>query len=123
MSRSWGHAVRRLTADEIARAKEHDEHSAKVFRREGYRYNTVCRMPKCQEWISHEITYNYVTGRAGRVSWAAKDVCTGHAEKFAAKNGVEIADAPAQEHASQQAIQAAFGADPASFLAAKEASQ
>lgn len=109
MSNSWGHAVRRLAEAEVARAKEQDEHSAEVFRREGYRYSTVCRMPKCQEWISHEITYNYVTGRAGRVSWAAKDVCTGHAEKFAAKNGVEITDATPQERASQQAIRAAFG--------------
>ena len=109
MSRSWGHAVRPLAEAEIARAERQDEHSAVTFGKEGYRYSTVCRMPKCKEQISHEITYNYVTGRAGRVSWAAKDVCTGHAEKFAAKNGVEITDAPPQEHASQQAIRAAFG--------------
>lgn len=109
MSNSWGHTVRPLTEAEITRALEQDKHSAEIFHRDGYRYDSVCRMPKCKETISHQITYNYVTGRAGRVSWAAKDVCTGHAEKFAAKNGVEITDAPASVHASQQAIRAAFG--------------
>jgi hypothetical protein len=117
VSKSWGHAVRRLTEDELARARRQDEHSAGVFGREGYAYETICRMPKCGERIACEIRYSYVTGRAGRTSWAAKNVCTGHAEKFAAKHGVEITDTPPQEHASQQMIQAAFGS--ASLLAAK----
>lgn len=119
MSRSWGHAVRRLTDAEITRAVQHDKHGAEIFHRPDYAYDSVCRMPKCKERISHQITYNYVTGRAGRVSWAAKDVCTGHAEKFAAKNGVEITDAPAREHATQQAVRAAFGTS--SLLTAEEA--
>jgi predicted secreted protein len=121
MPRSWGHEVRRLTEDEIARAEKQDERGAEIFKREGYAYTTICRMPKCRERITCEIRYSYVTGRAGRTSWAAKNVCTGHAEKFAAKHGVEITDAPAQEHASQQAIRAAFGTGSASPVAVKEA--
>lgn len=109
MSRSWGHEVRRLAEAEIAENERRDKHSAEVFGRDDYRYNTLCRMPKCKESATHQVRYSYVTGRAGRTSWAAKDVCTGHAEKFAAKHAVEITDAPPREHATQQAIRAAFG--------------
>jgi hypothetical protein len=112
VSNSWGHAVRRLTGDEIARAEQHDKHSAEVFGREDYAYDTICRTPKCRERVAYEIRYSYVTGRAGRVSWAAKNVCAQHAERFAAKHGIEITDAPPREHASQQAIRAAFGVTP-----------
>ena len=115
MSNSWGHEARRLTEAEIARLERQDEHSAQVFGREGYDYNRTCKTPRCAEHATHEIRYSYVTGRAGRVSWAAKNICTGHAEKFAAKHGIEITDAPPQEHASQRALQAA-----ASLLTAEE---
>lgn len=121
MSNSWGHAVSRLTAEDIACAERMDRHSAEIFGaigREREPYYTVCRMPKCRERITCEVRYSYVTGRAGRTSWAAKNVCTGHAEKFAAKHGVEITDGEPREHASQQMIQAAFRS--ASPAAAKE---
>jgi hypothetical protein len=101
--------VRRLAADEMARAEEQDKRHGEISGQEGYAWSTICRMPKCRERATCETQYSYVTGRTGRVSWAAKVVCTGHAEKFAAKHGVEITDAPRTEHASEQAVRATFG--------------
>jgi hypothetical protein len=85
MSNSWGHSVRPLTEADLARNK-----------RLGWE---KCRTGKCQEPATHATHYNYVTGRAGRVSWSERHVCTAHAEKFAASHGVEIEAAPAPEHA------------------------
>lgn len=88
MANSWGHVARRLGADELAVV------------RAGSAYHRTCRAPKCEEPVTHATQYNYVTGRAGRTSWASRYVCTGHAEKFAARHGVEITEAAtAREHA------------------------
>lgn len=79
MSQSWGHAVRRLTEAQAALDALHD---------------WKCRTGKCGEPVTHITQYSYVTGRAGRVSFSQRRVCTGHAERFAAKHEIEIADAP-----------------------------
>lgn len=90
----FGHAVRRLTADEINRWVELDvtleqrwpEHAHD--RR--FRY-AVCRATKdCLGKITHEVSYCYVTGRRGRITTAEKRVCREHAEAFAAKHGIEL---------------------------------
>lgn len=89
MGNSWGHAVRRLTEDEVARYASH---------------GWVCTAGKCREPVTHLTEYSYVTGRAGRTSWAARKVCAAHAEKFAAKHEVEVTDAPRPVHASETAV-------------------
>ena len=101
MGNSWGHAVRPLTADELASNKRQDEKWPK--------YPHRCTAAKCQEAPTHATAYNYVTGRAGRVSWSERQVCTVHAERFAAKHGIEIAVAPVPVHASQAMLAAATG--------------
>lgn len=109
MSRSWGHEVRHLTEPELAALERQNRRGAEIFGREDYDYDVTCKMPKCRDRATHEVRYRYVTGRAGRTSWAAKNACTSHAERFAAKHEIEIADAPPRQHAIQQAIGQAFG--------------
>ena len=99
MANSWGHAVRTLTAEELASLERRNKRGAEIFGREDYDYDIRCKTPKCRERVTHATRYSYVTGRAGRTSWASRNVCTGHAEKFAAKHGIEIADAAPQLHA------------------------
>jgi hypothetical protein len=70
----------------------------------GDRYYS-CRTPRCTEPSAFETTYQYVTGRAGRVSYARKHLCHAHAEKFRAKYGP--AELPADAH-SRHASEAAF---------------
>ena len=97
MSRSWGHAVHRLADAEMARMEQ----------MAGTYYGT-CRALKCQEPVTHITQYSYVTGRHGRTSWSERRVCTGHAEKFAAKHGIEITEGlPPREHAMQRMLRTA----------------
>lgn len=80
-SSSSGHAVRWLTPAEA----DHDD-----------RWGLLCSYSaKCRNATAAQTSYSYVTGRAGRTSWAAKRVCTTDAEKFATRHGVTIAADPA----------------------------
>lgn len=91
MANSWGHTAYRLGDAEMARRSAFST------------YQQTCRAPKCQELTTHVTQYSYITGRAGRASWSSRYVCTGHAEKFATKHGIEIAAvAPSREYAMQQ---------------------
>lgn len=81
MGRSWDHAVTRLDPDTI------DEHD---------RWGRRCSARRCVEPVTHVTGYRYVTGRAGRVSWAELRVCEGHAARFAQRYQVEIGPAPAR---------------------------
>lgn len=79
MSSSWGHAVTRLDPDTI------DEHD---------RWGRRCSARRCIEPVTHVSGYRYVTGWAGRVSWAERRVCEGHAARFAQRHQIEIGPAP-----------------------------
>lgn len=93
MGRSWGHAVRWLTAAEIDRYDRWGERCA------------VSR--KCEGAAVCLTAYDYVTGRAGRVSQSSRRACGDHAAAFAAKNGIEIAPAPTTEPKRERGIIAA----------------
>jgi len=93
MGRSWGHVVRQLTDAEIDHYDRWDERCAVS--------------PKCQDQATHLTAYDYVTGRAGRVTDSRRRACTPHAEKFAAKHGIEIAPAPEFEPKRDRGIIAA----------------
>jgi hypothetical protein len=86
MSSSWGHTIRALTADEVERSK-----------RLGY---AKCAAGKCREQRRYVTTYKYVTGRAGRVSSAQRELCGDHAAKFCRKHGLEF---PGAEPTGQRA--------------------
>src|SRR5690606_6685875 len=79
MSSSWGHAAARLDPETI------DEHD---------RWGRRCSARRCVEPVTHVSGYRYVTGRAGRVSWAERRVCEGQAARFAQRHQIEIGPAP-----------------------------
>ncbi len=90
MGNSWGHTLERLSDEritEMAHAKACDC---------GCRRRRLCVMGRLdhQAPATYLATYNYVTGRAGRVSWASKHICDDHAAKFAAKHGIDLASVP-----------------------------
>lgn len=94
MSKAWGHNVRLLTDDEIAH-QMHMANSSYQFDidhpKEGripnldkcIHYQRKCRISaKCQNLSTQMLTYRYVTGRAGRTSYAEKPICDHHAKKY-----------------------------------------
>ncbi len=97
MSRSWSHHVSRL-----------DE--AIVDRND--RFGSTCATGKCTGLPTHAIGWDYVTGRAGRVSYATWHVCTGHGTKFAAKHQLTVLDPqPEQPSAVAAAMQTMVGGE------------
>jgi hypothetical protein len=94
MGNIWAHDARRMTAAEI----DYDD-----------RWGRVCGFsPKCQAMTAVVTSYKYQAGRGGtgRATVANKHVCADHADRFAAKHGITIADAPQQEPAPDSFLSA-----------------
>ena len=112
MSNSWGHTLEQLSVQHLFDLARSD---ARTAARGGSYFYGTCTIGKVthNEPATYATSYNYVTGRGGRVSWARKLVCADHAAKFAAKNGLDINAAPTErtqpKHATEQAIEAMFG--------------
>ena len=86
MPNSWGHAISLLPRG--APQRRHP-----------------CTAPWCDQLATHLTVYNYITGKAGRVSFASRGVCDDHAAKFRAKHHLaepEVAAAP--QHALERLI-------------------
>lgn len=67
MGNSWGHKVRPLTGEEIKQVW----------------IGKKCKISsKCKNDSTYMLTYNYITGRAGRSSSSEKRICKQHAEKY-----------------------------------------
>lgn len=77
--RSWNHKVCRLDPADVDRND---------------RFGATCATGKCTNLPTHATRWDYVTGRAGRVSDVTHWVCTAHAETFATKHTLNIADPP-----------------------------
>lgn len=95
-AKSWGHAIRALTADELERARVRLENSKRTYAADIARGQLWpirwrwCGSPKCQEphaWIGW---YSYVTGRAGRVSQRNVYLCDAHARRFCEQHGLTL---------------------------------
>lgn len=94
MGDSWGHTLTRLSSEALAKIDRRVAH----FREQGYGYDgdleqaRSCTLGRVTHLDRAEylFTYSYVTGRAGRVSFASKNVCRDHAEKAAAKYGIDL---------------------------------
>lgn len=98
-STSWGHAIRALTPEELI-----------AYGGEGHK----CA-GKCPHRATHENSYSYITGRAGRASSARRPACPEHAKKFATKHGllqVPTEATPGRPSASQAMMNAALGINP-----------
>lgn len=60
------------------------------------RWGRRCATNRCVEPVTHQTSYRYVTGRAGRVWVSQRRVCADHAAAFARRHQVEIGPAPAR---------------------------
>jgi hypothetical protein len=98
MSKAWGHSVRKLTDEEIKKQIEMGENLARWYAEHSIEgripptkeqcvyYERKYRISgKCKNESTHLLTYQYVTGRAGRSSYAEKPICEHHAEKYLVK--------------------------------------
>lgn len=114
MSNSWGHTLEQLSVRHLFDLARSDARTEARGSEHAYFYGT-CTLGRVthNEPATYASSYNYVTGRAGRVSWARKLICTDHAVQFAAKHGIDINAAPTErqrpQHASEQAVEALFG--------------
>ena len=53
--------------------------------------NRTCRMGRlCPKPTTHRLYWRYVSGKAGRTTWAERYSCQKHAEAFAKRSGVAI---------------------------------
>jgi hypothetical protein len=115
MSESWGHSLERLSDQRLAELAADDQR--RLARGSGYDYGrcTMGRIATHTDRATYVASYNYVTGGAGRVSWASKLVCDEHAAKFAAKHGIDLASVPTQrerpKHTSELMVEQFFGGD------------
>lgn len=71
-STSWNHDVKRLPEAEI---------------QQWWRWRETCSS-KCLGKKEYQISYDYITGRAGRVSTSTRYVCEKHAQQFAKRYGL-----------------------------------
>lgn len=92
MSRAWGHKIRKLTIDEVADIEERGRRHREQFPDSSWDERKCRAAPKCRERAAYLIEYSYVTGRAGRTSYAQKMVCEHHGNRFMAKHGIEPGD-------------------------------
>lgn len=94
MSKAWCHKIRPLTDQEIEsqinsgkrqyswRLEHPDE---RIIPDEQFyiHYVRKCRISsKCEHESAYMLTYRYITGRAGRTSYAEKPICEHHAKKY-----------------------------------------
>lgn len=91
-SKSWGHAAGVLPEAD------------RSYRWDGEIWWLACASPRCENQVSHWTSYSYVTGRAGRVTRATRKVCEHHAEQFASKHGIPVAEEPPAPTATQTII-------------------
>jgi hypothetical protein len=92
--RSWNHRVYRLDPADIDRND---------------RFGVTCATSKCKTLPTHATRWDYVTGRAGRVSDTTRLVCAAHAEAFARRHGLAIGEPPRRPERSALAAAAGTG--------------
>jgi len=89
-SNTWAHALRRMPTDEAERC---------------LRLGWTCQGGRpCPNPPTHEASYRFVTGRAGRTSTRRTHLCDEHAAKFAAKYDVTATETAAQTRAIDAAV-------------------
>jgi hypothetical protein len=96
MSNSWGHALEAITDEQREQLPEWDQ---------------TCRAGRqCGQQTAYFGSYNYVTGRAGRISWAGKYMCLDHGTRFQAKYG--ITEVPVRRSRPKHALERLLDGEP-----------
>lgn len=88
MSSAFGHAIETIAADSFyfpKRVPHWDRNRPGVLI-----WNPRCSNSVCDERPEFIASYDYVTGRAGRVSSQRRFLCKAHGEAFAKRNGLEL---------------------------------
>lgn len=94
MGQSWGHTLRPFTAEASAYrdrwaidyASRHPDSPLPTRPDYDAEGRTLCQYNgKCRNQASWYGTYRYMTGRAGRISYATRALCESHAEVWRAK--------------------------------------
>ena len=94
----WNHKLTPYTPEELRAWEEHERRCNERWP-EGPRrgeFWSSCSAPLCEGRPLYQATYDYVTGRAGRVSFARKEYCEKHAQGYAAKHGLELVPSAVQ---------------------------
>jgi hypothetical protein len=89
---AWNHVVRPIA--EVGWTVWDDEARHRVPRTLDQMIDSgrlFCSRPKCPERPAYTYTYNYVTGRRGRVSSQRRHLCAKHAELVCRDYGLEVA--------------------------------
>lgn len=93
-SRSWGHIVRPLTPEEIQNQIECGKSSFRFWSKYGHpetvkdestfvEAERKCRISrKCKNPSVYMLSYYYITGKRGNVSFAEKPICEDCAKKY-----------------------------------------
>jgi hypothetical protein len=106
---AWGHALRRLPMADVARASEMVDYG--YGRGPERRQACSAGGRPCAAPVAFAFSYRYITGRAGRVSWAEKWICQQHAERTAKRWGLELPTEAVEgpKHASEIAVEQMLG--------------
>lgn len=107
MGESWNHELRRIPdAERTARADKAAKHLAE-FGSDRYDKCVVGPVARHHVPATYRHVYSYVTGRAGRVSYATREICADHAAKVAVKYGIDleqVVEGNRPRHASEEAF-------------------
>lgn len=77
--RSWNWRLAPMSDDERAHYQRQGEKAEPQ-----YKHFYLCRKKGCGALPSVYVRYDYVTGRAGRVSWQERPYCSAHGEQLVA---------------------------------------
>jgi hypothetical protein len=86
MSKSWGWRIIPFTEKDTAYYLRTAEST-----RPEWRYYYLCRRKGCGATPEVFVAYNYVTGRAGRLSYQQRPFCRAHGEEAVAAHQPEAA--------------------------------
>ena len=100
MTNAWNHCISLIPPISYYVGTDHETETVireTLTAHESFvRGKLLCSMRGCTGEPIYETGYNYVTGRAGRVSRQQRYACANHGAQFAEKHGLELplADAP-----------------------------
>jgi hypothetical protein len=108
---SLGHTREQLSVQRLFDLARSD---ARTEARDGRYFYGTCTLGKVthNEPATYASSYSYVTGRAGRVSWARKRICADHAVKFAAKYDLDINAVPTEGARPKHALDRILDGEP-----------
>lgn len=91
MGQSWNHRIARMPFDE-----------EQTYARLGWTCAGRANGSRCPERATWTASYDYVTGKRGRVSSSDRHLCDGHAQRFAAQHDLELDVTPQRDYVTTE---------------------